>query len=1204
MQRSLYFFMLLTACSAHKTHYVKPTPDTPCPGEPCHTLSEYAHVQDPIVNMILEFLPGDHTLQQTMSVTNLVGLRLQGNSPSLPEITSRIVCVWPAGFVLRDITEVYITALAFISCGHKHSAAAHIRFVDHVAISNCLFQNNTNFIERGGALYIQESILNATENTFQDNSAVEGGALYIVNTVVITAVHTLTGNTFRNNHALVDGGSLYGKGKFSMLMLKNNTFQNDWADEEGGSVVSSTNNLNLILNIFQSNHALEKGGAIVIAGDRTTTITFEGNIFQNNSAGRGGVLYAESGNYTIMSNTFLNNMARDKGGALNLHFSSVTLKNNTFTKNVAKSGGAIFAANLFEFHDDCNMKILGRNYFRYNTAQYGGGIFLVSCVLELIEDTIIENNVASYGGGLYVHRMKSARIGGGLSLTGNSATLGGGGAYASMSTFNFTGNLTMASNSAADGGGLLLVGGSKFYLQPDTHVNFITNSAERTGGAIKVEEATPLTYTYCIDDLELFYDTLTECFFQIQRKPLVNISMHFQNNTAVWAGADVYGSKVYGCILNLKTYTYLPEVSENIFHDITGRENKVAISSNPVETCTCTSDYMLCNGSYHSKPVYPGGTLKVPVIARGYRNGTTSAVIQVIHSNITFITPHVQNTDKSCTVLRFNLHSFAVGTTQEMTLYAEGPCPPNEKNSLRVYVKILPCPPGFQLSQTEPVCICNKRLHRFTNTCAIDSKLIARPRFAEFWVGYDNDSGLILHPHCPLDYCLSEETHLAVDDSDKQCNYNRSGLLCGRCSESLSLVLGSSRCIQCSNSSLALLPAFVLAGIALVLLLLVLRLTVATGTINGLIFYANIVGVNSAIFFQPKTTNVLSVFIAWLNLDLGIETCFYNGMGAYTKVWLQFMFPFYVWALAGIVILGSHYSGRVARVFGSNPVAVLSTLLLLSYAKLLRLVFATLSYTSLEYPNNSHTAVWLYDGNIKYLDSKHIPLFIAAMICLIFLFLPYTIVLVFSQWLRKKSQLKIFSWINSNKMRPFLDAYHAPYTDKHRYWTGLMLLLRFVLFLISAVNVLGDSSVNLLATAFVSVAVVAFPTILGARIYKSWCLNVLEISFLLNLNILTGVSYHIRLTKGNQNAATFTSVSIALTTFTGIVIYHCIQQMKATKLWKRMLSQNHAYVLNRVSINPGLEDPPDAVFISGSAPTQTVVQISYHELREPCMATD
>ena len=37
-------------------------------------------------------------------------------------------------------------------------------------------------------------------------------------------------------------------------------------------------------------------------------------------------------------------------------------------------------------------------------------------------------------------------------------------------------------------------------------------------------------------------------------------------------------------------------------------------------------------------------------------------------------------------------------------------------------------------------------------------------------------------------------------------------------------------------------------------------------------------------------------------------------------------------------------------------------------------------------------------------------------------------------------------------------------------------------------------------------------------------------------------------------------------------------------------------------VDSGPEDLPDRVFISGSAPTQTVVDI--HQLQEPCMATD
>ena len=49
---------------------------------------------------------------------------------------------------------------------------------------------------------------------------------------------------------------------------------------------------------------------------------------------------------------------------------------------------------------------------------------------------------------------------------------------------------------------------------------------------------------------------------------------------------------------------------------------------------------------------------------------------------------------------------------------------------------------------------------------------------------------------------------------------------------------------------------------------------IATGTLSGLVFYANVVGVNRTIFLPVKSTDALSVFSAWLNLDFGIETCF------------------------------------------------------------------------------------------------------------------------------------------------------------------------------------------------------------------------------------------------------------------------------------------------------------------------------------------
>ncbi len=110
------------------------------------------------------------------------------------------------------------------------------------------------------------------------------------------------------------------------------------------------------------------------------------------------------------------------------------------------------------------------------------------------------------------------------------------------------------------------------------------------------------------------------------------------------------------------------------------------------------------------------------------------------------------------------------------------------------------------------------------------------------------------------------------------------------------------------------------------------------------------------------------------------------------------------------------------------------------------------SAASLDYPHGETRRVWLNDGNVPFLDvsdGRHLGLFIASLLILVILFIPYTLLLLTSQWLQIKSHWKILSWLNKPQLRAFLDAYHAPYKPQHRYWTGVLLLARLALLLAS-----------------------------------------------------------------------------------------------------------------------------------------------------------
>ena len=341
-----------------------------------------------------------------------------------------------------------------------------------------------------------------------------------------------------------------------------------------------------------------------------------------------------------------------------------------------------------------------------------------------------------------------------------------------------------------------------------------------------------------------------------------------------------------------------------------------------------------------------------------------------------------QVTNGACTELIYNV--FSTKASISFQLYADGPCDKNGISRKTLNVTFLPCscPKGLQPTSldNECRCECDSFVSTYASSCQqYNNSITVVRQTADYWIQYHDkrEAGFLLN-NCPYDYCVADPLNLSISlplNVDKQCAYNRTGIMCGECEEGLSLVFSSSRCVQCSNKYLALLVAFAFAGVLLVAFILILNMTVAIGTIHGLIFYANIVGANSAVFLPSESA--LSFFVSWVNLDLGIETCFYDSMDSYAKVLLQLVFPTYIILLSILTIILSSYWGWFAKLIGGNknPVATLCTLFLLSYSKLLRTTIASVQFTTLTYPNRSSDILWLYDPTIPYFTPSRIPFF-------------------------------------------------------------------------------------------------------------------------------------------------------------------------------------------------------------------------------------
>ena len=96
------------------------------------------------------------------------------------------------------------------------------------------------------------------------------------------------------------------------------------------------------------------------------------------------------------------------------------------------------------------------------------------------------------------------------------------------------------------------------------------------------------------------------------------------------------------------------------------------------------------------------------------------------------------------------------------------------------------------------------------------------------WVNAYNDgdtTGIILHHNCPFHYC-NISSHLDLNDPNALCAMNHFGHLCGKCKPEFSLILGSNKCLPCSdNHNLALFIFFAAAGLLLVFFIKTLNMT-------------------------------------------------------------------------------------------------------------------------------------------------------------------------------------------------------------------------------------------------------------------------------------------------------------------------------------------------------------------------------------------
>lgn len=1154
------------------------------PAEPsCLTLSQLAdntsHYLHFNANFILQ--QGSHILTSELSFANATYVFIHG--PSLHP--SVLKCEDNGQLSFDYIGNVSISNVNFHQCRGNQ-----VRLVNQFILKHCLFLGHNST-----AISFINSTVIIVNCSFNSNTV---GSFYSIEHKHIDAVIIITASNvtieecyFEENHANT-GGIVFAE-QHSIITVTRSHFAHNEVTQ-GGVIFLKSSHIIISVSTFSNNTATEDGTVLLL---HTRSVINATSIILDCNKADQGIMYLVESTGVFKGNTEVSNNI----GSLLIYYSNATFSGKpTFTMNTVNlpthfhRGGAITAIRSHVYFE-------GQSSLSYNSGENGGAIHVVATKFYVYGFILLLNNSATdSGGGIYLFlsdlNCEKNCI---FNIVGNSAGKGGGiHAVTSLvtavdgSAVNFRDNL-----ADENGGGIYLEVSAKINIliigehstSKSDHQNrsstflFSGNSAGHKGGAIYVEDGT--YFGTC--NATRMPSTASECFLQaiiVDYEVDSYMSgdqgfstVKFMNNHALrLQGPNLYGGLLDRCTLSPFSYRYR-KISRQLqaiqyFKKLSGITNLDTIHSDPVRLCFCNRGKVDCSYQPPSLSVMKGQKFSVSLATVDQAGHTISAVVATLLSpnNGKVVSENNKtDTDDICTDLSFSVVSSY--NKIELVFYAYGPCKDANLSRCKVLIEFsnCSCPIGFQMEVTNDKCACkcDERLTKFVEIakCIHQDKTVVRR--TNSWIAFTNNkgfSGYLVHRHCPLNYCtttVSVPINLtSLNGPDIQCTLNRIGVLCGSCKSNFSISLGSSNCVACHSYWPAVFTGvvllFILAGLSLVALLLVLNMTVAVGTINGIVFYANIVDANTGTFFPTSKPTYISVFISWLNLDFGFDICFIKNLDAYWKTWLQLAFPVYVIFLVVIVIIISQRSNKFTQLIGrKDPVATLATLIFLSYTKFLKVVITGLSCTTLTYSglNGEHydmPHVWLADATLQCYGRKHIILLIVT----VFIFLAgvtYTILLFSWQWLlylHNKflgSQMRVWSL----KLSLFIETYHSPYAPQHRYWTGLLLLVRVILYITSTANVSRDPSIDLLTVGIIMLCLLLFKEIIVVRshVYKKWPLEILEVTCYVNLTLFSFATLFALKSEEIRLYVSYTSVSITFVLFLGVLLYHVSEVALKTK---------------------------------------------------------
>ena len=86
----------------------------------------------------------------------------------------------------------------------------------------------------------------------------------------------------------------------------------------------------------------------------------------------------------------------------------------------------------------------------------------------------------------------------------------------------------------------------------------------------------------------------------------------------------------------------------------------------------------------------------------------------------------------------------------------------------------------------------------------------------------------------------------------------------------------------------------------------------------------------------------------------------------------------------------------------------------------------------------------------------------------------------------------MFKWTRNTKHNAFIATYNVSHNGKYRYWTGLLLLVRVILYVTASVTVSANPQTFPLISNILIGGLLLFKGVFGLRVYKSSLVDIVD----------------------------------------------------------------------------------------------------------------